>query len=69
MVCADGEARETLRRLRPPGVKACGVRALRKRKPLLSLSFQEGLFQVYDEKSTGMIGDFVRKLNAIDPTD
>jgi len=43
--------------------------ATKKKEPLLSLGFQEGLFQVYDEKSTGMIGDLVRRLNAIDPTD
>ncbi|MRR18122.1 MAG: DUF4384 domain-containing protein, partial [Deltaproteobacteria bacterium] len=33
--------------------------ATRKKEPLLSLGFQEGVFQVYDEKSTGMIGDLV----------
>lgn len=43
--------------------------ATKKKEPLLSLGFQEGLFQVYDEKSTGMIGDLVRRLNAIDPAD
>lgn len=43
--------------------------ATRKKEPLLSLGFQEGLFQVYDEKSTGMIGDLVRRLNQIDPAD
>jgi hypothetical protein len=41
----------------------------KKREPLLSLGFQEGLFQVYDDRSTGMIGDLVRRLNAIDPAD
>jgi hypothetical protein len=43
--------------------------ATKKKEPLLSLGFQEGLFQVYNEKSTGMIGDLVRRLNAIDPSD
>jgi len=43
--------------------------ATRKKEPLLSLGFKEGIFQVYDEKSTGMIGDLVRRLNQIDLSD
>ncbi|MDD4091677.1 MAG: DUF4384 domain-containing protein [Smithellaceae bacterium] len=43
--------------------------ATRKKEPLLSLGFQEGVFQVYDEKSTGMISDLVRRLNQIDLAD
>ncbi|MEE9911716.1 MAG: DUF4384 domain-containing protein [Deltaproteobacteria bacterium] len=43
--------------------------ATRKKEPLLPLGFQEGIFQVYDEKSTGMIGDLVRRLNQIDLAD
>jgi len=43
--------------------------ATKKREPLLSLGFQEGIFQVYDEKSTGMIGDLVRRLNQMDLSD
>ena len=43
--------------------------ATRNKEALLPLGFKEGIFQVYDEKSTGMIGDLVRKLNQIEPTD
>ncbi|MFO7570919.1 MAG: DUF4384 domain-containing protein [Smithellaceae bacterium] len=43
--------------------------ATKRKEPLLALGFQEGLFEVYDEKSTGMIGDLVRRLNAIEPAD
>ncbi len=43
--------------------------ATKKKEPLLPLGFQEGVFHVYDEKSTGMIGDLVRKLNQIDLSD
>lgn len=43
--------------------------ATRKKEPLLSLGFQEGIFQVYDEKSTGMIGDLVRRLNQMELSD
>ncbi len=43
--------------------------ATRKKEPLLSLGFKEGVFQVYDDKSTGMISDLVRRLNQIDLAD
>lgn len=43
--------------------------ATRKKEELLSLGFKEGIFQVYDAKSTGMISDLVRRLNQIEPTD
>ena len=43
--------------------------ATRNKEDLLPLGFKEGLFQVYDEKSTGMISDLVRRLNQIEPTD
>lgn len=43
--------------------------ATRNKESLLPLGFKEGIFQVYDEKSTGMIGDLVRKLNQIELTD
>jgi len=43
--------------------------ATRKKEELLSLGFKEGVFQVYDAKSTGMISDLVRRLNQIEPTD
>ena len=42
--------------------------ATRQKEELLPLGFREGFFQVYDEKSTGMIGDLVRRLNQIEPT-
>jgi hypothetical protein len=43
--------------------------ATRQKEELLSLGFREGIFQVYDSKSTGMIGDLIRRLNQIEPTD
>ncbi|MBN2570264.1 MAG: DUF4384 domain-containing protein [Deltaproteobacteria bacterium] len=39
------------------------------KEELLPLGFREGIFQVYDAKSTGMISDLVRRLNQIEPTD
>jgi hypothetical protein len=43
--------------------------ATRNNEALLPLGFKEGIFHVYDEKSTGMIGDLVRRLNQIELTD
>ena len=43
--------------------------ATRRKEALLPLGFKEGMFQIYDEKSTGMISDLVRRLNQIEPTD
>jgi hypothetical protein len=43
--------------------------ATRKKEELLPLGFKEGIFQVYDEKSTGMISDLVRRLSHIELTD
>jgi hypothetical protein len=43
--------------------------ATRQREDLLSIGFKEGIFQVYDAKSTGMISDLVRRLNQIELTD
>jgi len=43
--------------------------ATRQKEALLSIGFREGIFQVYDAKSTGMISDLVRRLNQIEPTD
>ena len=43
--------------------------ATRKKEPLLPLGFQEGIFQVYDQTSTGMISDLVRRLNQVDISD
>jgi hypothetical protein len=41
----------------------------RHKEDLLPLGFREGMFEVYDARSTGMIGDLVRRLNRIEPTD
>ena len=41
--------------------------ATRHKQDLIPLGFQEGVFQVYDSKSTGMISDLVRKLNRLEP--
>ena len=43
--------------------------ATRKKEELLPFGFKEGIFQVYDAKSTGMISDLLRRLNQIDLTD
>ncbi len=43
--------------------------ATRKKEELLALSFQEGMFKVYDARSTGMISDLIKHLNKLDPTD
>jgi hypothetical protein len=43
--------------------------ATRQKEDLLSIGFKEGIFQVYDAKSTGMISDLVRRLNQIELTD
>lgn len=40
-----------------------------RRKEILLTGFQEGMFNVYDAKSTGLVGDLARKLNQIDPAD
>jgi hypothetical protein len=43
--------------------------ATRNKEALLSLGFKEGIFHIYDQKSTGMISDLVRRLNQIELTD
>jgi hypothetical protein len=45
------------------------VIATRKEEAIIPLGFQEGMFKVYDGKSTGMISDLVKKLNQLEPTD
>jgi len=45
------------------------VIATRKKEELLALSFQEGMFKVYDARSTGMISDLVKHLNKLNPAD
>ncbi|HWR72315.1 MAG TPA: DUF4384 domain-containing protein [Nitrospirota bacterium] len=41
--------------------------AIKKEEAIVPLGFQEGMFTVYDAKSTGMISDLVKKLNQLDP--
>lgn len=43
--------------------------ATRNPEPIIPLGFQEGMFQAYDGKSTGMINDLVKKLNQLEPAD
>jgi len=43
--------------------------ATRKKENLIPLGFQEGMFKVYDSKSTGMISDLVRRLSHLEPAD
>lgn len=45
------------------------VIATKKEEAIVPLGFQEGMFKVYDAKSTGMISDLVKKLNQLEPTD
>lgn len=41
--------------------------ATKNNEELLALGFREGMFEVYDARSTSMVSDLVRKLNKIDP--
>jgi hypothetical protein len=50
-------------------IRKIKIIATRQKEALLSIGFREGLFQVYDVKSTGMISDLVRRLNQIELTD
>lgn len=43
--------------------------ATKKKEDLVSLGFQEGMFKVYDTKSTGMISDLVKRLNQLEPSE
>ena len=43
--------------------------ATRKKEDIVPLGFQEGMFKVYDAKSTGMISDLVKRLNQLEPAD
>jgi len=41
--------------------------ATKEKEDILSLGFHEGMFKVYDSRSTGMISDLVKRLNRIEP--
>lgn len=43
--------------------------ATKNKEELVPLGFQEGMFKVYDAKSTGLISDLVKRLNQLDPGD
>ncbi|MDP3049594.1 MAG: DUF4384 domain-containing protein [Thermodesulfovibrionales bacterium] len=43
--------------------------ATNKKEDIIPLGFQEGMFKVYDSKSTGMISDLVKRLNQLEPAD
>ncbi|MBI4619856.1 MAG: DUF4384 domain-containing protein [Desulfobacterales bacterium] len=45
------------------------VIATRQKEDIIPLGFQEGLFKVFDAKSTGMISDLVKRLNQLEPSD
>jgi hypothetical protein len=45
------------------------VIATRNREEIVSLGFREGMFKVYDSRSTSMISDLVKRLNQLDPSD
>ncbi|MDA8126038.1 MAG: DUF4384 domain-containing protein [Deltaproteobacteria bacterium] len=70
---ADGRLRLTATFL--PGYKEAvaeeriKVIATRKKEELLSVGFREGVFQVFDAESTGMVSDLARRLNRIELAD
>lgn len=41
----------------------------KKKENLLPLGFREGILQVYDANSTGLVSELVKKLNQIEPTE
>jgi hypothetical protein len=43
--------------------------ATRHKEILLERGFSEGMFKVFDARSTGLVGDLARKLNQLDPAD
>lgn len=43
--------------------------ATRRQEDLIPLGFKEGMFAVFDAKSTGMISDLTKRLNQLEPTD
>lgn len=43
--------------------------ATKQKEDIIPLGFQEGVFKVYDAKSTGMISDLVKRLNQLTPSD
>lgn len=43
--------------------------ATKNKEELIPLGFQEGMFKVYDAKSTGMISDLVKRLNQLEPAE
>lgn len=43
--------------------------ATKQKEDIIPLGFQEGMFRVYDAKSTGMISDLVKRLNQLAPSD
>ena len=54
---------------RPMAEERIKLIATRHKEDIIPLGFQEGMFQVYNEKSTGMISDLVKKLNQLEPSD
>lgn len=45
------------------------VIATKNREDIIPLGFQRGFFTVYDAKSTGMLGDLVKRLNPLAPAE
>ncbi|MBA3071093.1 MAG: DUF4384 domain-containing protein, partial [Nitrospirae bacterium] len=43
--------------------------ATKSKEDIIPLGFQEGMFKVYDSKSTGMISELVKRLNQLEPAD
>jgi hypothetical protein len=41
--------------------------ATQEKEDLIPLGFREGMFKIYDAKSTGLISDLVKRLNRLDP--
>ena len=53
----------------PTAEERIKIIATKEKEDLIPLGFQEGMFKVYDARSTGLVSDLVRRLNAIDPAD
>ncbi|MBI5561732.1 MAG: DUF4384 domain-containing protein [Deltaproteobacteria bacterium] len=54
---------------KPEAEERIKVIATRSKEELLPLGFREGLFKVYDARSTGMINDLVKRLNQLEPAE
>lgn len=54
---------------KPTAEERIKIIATKNKEDIIPLGFQEGMFKVYDAKSTGMISDLVKRLNQLEPVD